>query len=158
MNNNLYNTAKGEIEFPKEKREHLKLCFLNAKGADENVEGFIRNKELQNKKYIDYKQLKRIKNFFDNYKGNENELPFVLNGGFEMKNWVNNELRKMREFEKLTNKNKMDAGMQNQFIQPHSKDGLDNVRPSKEHSRTVDKYNAAVTESLKRINEIISKI
>jgi hypothetical protein len=57
----------------------------------------------------------------------------------------------------MTAKNKMNTGMQNQFISTHSKDGID-VRPSKEHSRTVDKYNAAVTESLKRINEIISKI
>jgi phosphotransferase system HPr-like phosphotransfer protein len=47
--------------------------------------------------------------------------------------------------------------MENQHIKTHSKDGID-VRPSKEHSRTVDKYNAAVTESLKRINELISKI
>ena len=35
------------------------------KGADENVEGFKRNQELQDKKFIEYKQLKRIKNFFD---------------------------------------------------------------------------------------------
>lgn len=158
MNKNLYNSSKGEIEFPKDKRDHMKLCFLRAKGADENVEGFIRNQELQNQKFIDYKQLKRIKNFFDNYKGNQNELPFILNGGVEIKNWVDNELRRMREYGKLTNTNKMNAGMQNQFIDPHSKDGLDNVRPSKEHSKTVDKYNAQVTESLKRINELISKI
>jgi hypothetical protein len=158
VNSNLYNTSKGEIEFPNDKREHMRLCFLRAEGADENVEGFNRNKELQNQKFIDYKQLKRIKNFFDNFKGNQNELPFILNGGVEIKNWVNDELRKMREFEYLTNKNKMDTGMQNQFIDTHTKDGLDSVRPSKEHSRTVDKYNAAVTESLKRINEIISKI
>lgn len=158
MNKNLYNTSQGEIEFPKDKREHMKLCFLRAKGADKNVEGFDRNQELQNQKFINYRQLKRIKNFFDNYKGNENELPFILNGGVEMKNWVNDELRKMREYGDLTATNKMNAGMANQFIEPHTKDGLDSVRPSKEHSRTVDKYNTAVTESLKRINEIISKI
>jgi len=52
----------------------------------------------------------------------------------------------------------MDTGMQNSFIEPHQKKDFTNVRPSKEHSKTVDKYNAAVTESLKRINEIISKL
>jgi len=46
----------------------------------------------------------------------------------------------------------------NQFIKPHEKKDFTNVRPSQEHSKTVDKYNTAVTESLKRINELISKI
>lgn len=155
MNKDLYDK---EVEFPQELRDHLKICLKRAKNADKNSEGYKRNNELQNQKFIGYKQLKRIKNFFDNFNGNQREPEFVLNGGFEVKNWVNNELRKMREFGHLNKRNKMDAGMQNQFIKTHSKDGLDNVRPSKEHSRTVDKYNASVTESLKRIKELISKI
>lgn len=155
MNKDLYNK---EIEFPKEKREHMKICFSKVKNADKNSEGYKRNQELQNQNFIGYKQLKRIKNFFDNFNGNQKDSEFILNGGFEMKNWVNDELRKMREFGHLNKRNKMDAGMQNQFIKSHSKDNLVNVRPSKEHSRTVDKYNAAVTESLKRIKELISKI
>lgn len=158
MNNDLYNSAKGEIEFPKDKQEHMRKCFHMVKGADENTEGFNRNKELQNQNFIEYKQLKRIKNFFDNFKGNHNESPFVLNGGVEMKNWVDNELRKMRDYNKMTKTNKMNTGMQNQFLKPHEKKNFNNVRPSQEHTKTVDRYNAAVTESLKRINEIISKI
>lgn len=158
MNKGLYNTSKGQIEFPHDMREHIRICFNKVRNADSNTEGYKRNQELQNKKFIDYKVLKRIKNFFDNFKGNEKEPEFILNGEFKMKNWVNNELRKMREYEKMNKRNKMDAGMMNQFIEPHTKDGLDNVRPSKEHSKTVDKYNTAVTESLKRINELISKI
>ena len=136
----------------------MKNCFHKVKYHDKNSEGFKRNKELQNQNFIGYPQLKRIKNFFDNFKGNQKEPEFILNGGFEMKNWVNDTLRKMRDGIELTSKNKMNAGMQNQFIEPHSKDGLDNIRPSKEHSKTVDKYNAAVTESLRRINEIMSKL
>ena len=158
MNNDLYNSAKGEIEFPKDKQEHMKICFQRVKGADENTEGFNRNKELQNQNFIEYKQLKRIKNFFDNFDGNHTDAPFILNGGVEIKNWVNNELRKMREYGKMTKTNKMNAGMQNQFLKPHEKKNFTNVRPSQEHTKTVDRYNAAVTESLKRINEIISKI
>jgi hypothetical protein len=106
---------------------------------------------------ISYKQLKRIKNFFDNFKGKHIDPQFMLNGEFKMKNWVNNQLRQMREGIHQSKKIKSDTGMQNQFIQNHTKDGID-VRPSKEHSRTVDKYNTAVTESLRRINELISKI
>jgi hypothetical protein len=136
----------------------MKICFKKAVGADKNTEGYKRNQELQNKNFITYKQLKRIKNFFDNFKGNQNEPEFILNGGVEIKNWVNNELRRMREYIKTTKTNKMNVGMMNQFLDPHEKKDFTNVRPSQEHSKTVDKYNAAVTESLKRINEIISKI
>jgi hypothetical protein len=158
MNKDLYNASKGEVEFPKDKQEHMKKCFYMVKGADENTEGFNRNKELQEKNFIDYKQLKRIKNFFDNFIGNQKEPSFILNGGVEMKNWVNDELRKMRDYTKMTKTNKMNAGMQNQFLKPHEKKNFINVRPSQEHTSTVDRYNSAVTESLKRINEIISKL
>jgi hypothetical protein len=94
VNRSLYDK---EIEFPSDKREHMKKCFHRVKNADENIEGYKRNKELQNQKFITYKQLKRIKNFFDNFKGNQNEPSFVLNGGVEIKNWVDNELRRMRD-------------------------------------------------------------
>ena len=128
------------------------------KNADENTEGYNRNKELQSQKFINYKQLKRIKNFFDNFKGNHKEPSFILNGGVEIKNWVNDELRKMRDYVKNTKTNKMNAGMMNQFIDPHEKKDFTNVRPSQKHLKTSNKYDVAVTESLKRINELISKI
>ena len=155
MNKEIYDN---KIEFPANLRKHIKSSFQKVKGVDEKTEGFKRNKELQKQKFIGYKQLKRIKNFFDNFKGRHTDAPFILNGGFEMKNWVNDELRKLREFGHLSKRNKMDAGMQNQFIKPHEKKNFNNVRPSQEHQRTVDRYNAAVTESLRRINEIISKL
>ena len=136
----------------------MKKLSAMVKNADENSEGFKRNKELQNKNYITYKQLKRIKNFFDNFKGNHKDPAFVLNGGVMMKNWVNDQLRKMREGLNMTKTNKMNTGMQNQFIKPHEKKDFTNVRPSQKHKSTVEKYDTAVTESLRRINEIISKL
>jgi SpoVK/Ycf46/Vps4 family AAA+-type ATPase len=158
VNKDLYNSSKGEIEFPKDKKEHMKKCFHMVKGADENTEGFNRNKELQNQNFIEYKQLKRIKNFFDNFIGNQNEPSFILNGGVIMKNWVNDELRKMREFGDLTKRNKMDTGMQNSYIKPHEKKDFTNVRKSQEHSKTVERHDEAVTNTLKRINEIMLKL
>ena len=155
MNSNLYNKS---WDFPQDMRNHMKVCFGKLKGIDSNTEGFNRNKRLQSAVSIGYPELKRIKNFFDNFDGNQVDAPFILNGGFKMKNWVNNELRKMREFNKMTKRNKMDTGMQNSFIDAHQKNDFTNVRPSQQHLSTMDKYNAAVTESLKRINEIISKI
>lgn len=157
MNRNLYNSHKGIVDLDDDMKEHLRLCFLRVKDADENVEGYNRNQRLQTQQTIDYKQLKRIKNFFDNFKGNQHDAPFVLNGGFKMKNFVENALRRMRESEKLFKRVRSDGGMENQYIDTHTKDGID-VRPSQEHSRTVDKYNYKVVESLKRINELISKI
>ena len=70
MNRSLYDK---EIEFQSDKREHMSKCFSMVKGADENTEGFNRNKELQGKNFISYKQMKRITNFFDNFKGNQKE-------------------------------------------------------------------------------------
>ena len=154
MNKDIYDH---KVEFPEEMRNHMRVSHHKAKDADKNGEGYKRNQELQSQKSMTYKQLKRIKNFFDNFKGKNVDHEFMLNGGIEMKNWVNNELRRMREGIYMTKHNKSETGMENQHIQTHTKDGID-VRPSKEHSKTVDKYNAAVTESLRRINEIISKI
>ena len=147
-----------EIEFPEELRAHFKKTLENIEDVDKNEEGYKRNSELQNQKTITYKQLKRIKNFFDNFKGNQKEKNFILNGGMTMKNWVNNELRKLREHPKTTKQHKMDVGLQNQFIKPHEKKDFTNVRPSQQHKSTMEKYNTAVTESLRRINELISKI
>ena len=76
-----------------------------------------------------------------------------------MKNWVNNELRRMREGIHMTKQNKSETGMQNQFIQPHEKNNLSNMnRPSKSHKKLSSEYDVQVTESLKRINEIMKKI
>lgn len=155
MNKELYDK---EIVFPNHMRAHMKECASKLKDVDRSDEGYKRNKELQKQKFITYKQLKRIKNFFDNFKGNEKEQSFILNGGQKMKNWVNYELDFMRRNPKMTKRNKMETGMQNQFIKPHEKKDFTNVRPSQKHLSTMQKYDAAVTESLKRINELISKL
>lgn len=136
----------------------MKDCFILAKCNDKNNEGYKRNLELQDKNYITYKQLKRIKNFFDNFNGNHKDQSFILNGGHKMKNWVDYELDFMRRNPKMTKRNKMETGMQNQFIKSHEKKDFTNVRPSQKHKSTIQKYDVAVTESLRRINELISKI
>jgi hypothetical protein len=158
VNKDLYSSSNGIVEFPKDMREHMKVCGGKVKNADTDTEGFKRNQELQEKQTLDYKRLKRIKNFFDNFKGNHKDPSFILNGGVEMKNWVNDVLRKMRQGLDLTKRNKADTGMQNQYIKPHEKKDFTNVRPSQKHASTLQKYDSAVTESLKRINELISKL
>ena len=47
----------------------------------------------------------------------------------------------------------------NQQIKPHEKDGMVTMnRPSQSHNSVINKYDTAVTENLKRINELMKKI
>lgn len=159
MNSNLYDKSQGEVLIPKNIKDHLRNSFVQSKGANEKIEGFNRNKELQSQEKISYPQLKRIKNFFDTYQGKENELPYILNGGNVMKSWVNNELTKMRNNVKQTQKPTEvdDASVRNSDYRDNS------MRPTKQHKTTVNRHatavaDATVTESLRRIKELISKI
>ena len=155
MNKELYGN---KIPLPEDVVGYLDDCFNAAQGADNNTEGFNRNQELRDSKEITYQQLKRMKNFFDNFDGHENDLPYILNGGHYVKNWVDNTLRSMRDGIYLGKKTKSEV-LPNQFIQPHEKDGITNMnRPSKSHSTSIEDYDLQVTESLKRINELIKKI
>lgn len=163
MNSNLYNTSLGVVVLPDEIKNHLRICFAKAKGADENTEGFSRNKELQNQTQITYKQLKRIKNFFDNFKGKDTDLSWILNGEGVMKSWVDNSLNQMRN--NSNQKNQEDTKPDDSKV-THSdlKTSMsDYMRPSKQHKTTSKKHSTSVFESkvvdnLKRINEIMSKL
>jgi hypothetical protein len=155
VNKDLYNK---KVKIPDEIREHMKNS-LNSVSAESNDVGFKRNNELQNAKEMTYQQLKRIKNFFDTYKGDVQEKSYILNGGDYMKNWVNETLRFMRDDIYTIKKNKQEAGFQNQFNKEHQKNDISSMnRSSKSHKKTVDNYNTEITETLKRINEIMKKI
>ncbi len=155
MNKDLYGKR---IELPEDVVVYLQQCHDNAIGADENTEGYRRNKELRDTGFVTYQQLKRMKNFFDNFNGHQNDLPFILNGGDYIKGWVNQTLGSMRDGIETSKKVKSEV-LPNQYIQTHEKGDLRNMhRPSKSHSSTIEKYNLQVTEDLKRINELIKKI
>jgi hypothetical protein len=153
MNKDLYGKL---IPIPEDVLNYLSKCFDSAKDAPETTEGYKRNQELRDKKEISYQQLKRIKNWFDNYNGVRNYAPFVLNGGDYMKNWVNQTLGSMRDENHLGKKIKSEV-LPNQFIDTHQKDGLKDMnRPSKSHSSYND--DIKITECLKQINEIMTKL
>ena len=155
MNKELYGS---KVPLPEEVMTYLQQCHDAAHGADENTEGFRRNKELRDSQEISYQQLKRMKNWFDSFNGHENDLPFILNGGHYVKNWIGNTLTSMRDGNHSLKQNRSEV-LPNQFIQPHEKDGINNLnRPSKSHSSNTEYYNLEVTESLKRINDLIKKI
>lgn len=151
MNKELYDKR---IKIPDEIREHMRNSFSSV-SSESKDEGHKRNKELQDSDEISYQQLKRIKNYFDNFNGDVQEKSYILNGGDYMKNWVNDTLRFLRDDIYNTKKNKQEVGMQNQFIEPHQKNDMSSLnRPSKSHN----KINNELKEDLKRINDLMKKI
>ena len=156
MNKDLYGE---KVELPEQIIVYLKQCNDAVPDADENIEGFRRNKELRDTGFVTYQQLKRIKNFFDNHQGNNTDKPFILNGGDYVKNWVNQTLNSMRDTA-YRKKDVRSIVLPNQFIEPHQKNqnlSYDN-RPNQQHKSTLAKYDLEITESLKRINNLINKI
>jgi len=78
-------------------------------------------------------------------------------GGDDMLGWINQTLNYDRSSIDLSKDSKMASGVSNSHIRPHTKNNLSNMnRQSKSHSGFVD--DIKITENLKRINELISKI
>ena len=148
-------SLKGKcVSIDSDLKKHL-LKIYNAYKGDKNVEGYTRLKSLCDTDEISYEKLKRIKNFFDNFSGKKNGTPYLLNGGTNMKDWVNitlNDLRADIESKKKAMKN---VGMPNQYIKTHTKDGI----KLDAHDNDINKilrqegiYSIGIMESL--INEI----
>jgi hypothetical protein len=153
MNSNLYDKI---VSLPESLVTHLTDSFNSVEG-DSNVEGFNRNQELRDSKQVTYQQIKRIKNWFDGYTGNKEDAPFILNGGDRMNQWCDEVLRVWRESDKSGKKTKMDAGMQNQFIDSHEKNGFKS-NPLSTHTKTNSDIDVRTNEEVNRINKLIQKI
>jgi hypothetical protein len=155
MNSDLYGKV---FPVPQDVIDYLHQCHSAAGEVDETTEGYKRNKDLREKKQVSYQQLKRMKNWFDNFTGHEDEIPHILNGGHYVKNWVNNTLDGKRDSVE-TSKQTKSVVLPNQYNDEYKRDDLTNMnRPSKSHNSSVNSYDAAITENLKRINQLIQKI
>jgi hypothetical protein len=111
--------------------KHLKKIYDAYKGS-KNVEGYERLKNLlagENK--ITYEQIKRIKNFFDNWSGKKNETPYILNGGDKMKSWIETTLNDGRDEAEGSKRGMHRIGMPNQYIDDHQKFNVKNDNHSK---------------------------
>lgn len=95
-----------------------------------NTKGLKRAKGIVEKKQISYSHIKRLKNYFDNYKGDGTDDEYKLNGGDKMKKWVDNTLKGARDSIHNIKKTRMDAGEENQFKKTHTKD-RDNADPTR---------------------------
>ncbi len=155
MNKDLYGKS---FAIPQDVIEYLHQCNQAVGEVDETTEGFKRNKDLRDNKEITYQQLKRMKNWFDNFDGHENDTTHILNGGHYVKNWVNDTLNSMRDNVENTKQNKSEV-LPNQFIQPHEKNDMTKMnRPTQSHKSAVNRYDSAIVENLQRINDLIKKI
>lgn len=106
---------------PDNVRKLLRQTLKNYDG-DKTVDGYKRLNNLLSSDTISYHELKRIKNFFDNYNGTDKSVEYILNGGTAMKNWVDNTLKLATKAVHDFKQTKKDAGINNAFIKPHEKD------------------------------------
>ena len=126
--------------------------------SNNNQEGLTRNKNLIDSKTATYQQLGRIKNWFDNYNGPKDSKEYELNGGDKMNKWVNDTLSLMRQGDNSHTNIQKNYYPEIDNIKDTQVDLSSDNRPSKSHGNPLSKYNIDITESLKRINEIMSKI
>jgi len=155
MNKELYGKT---WDFPNDLQNHLKICFAKVKNVDSNIEGFNRNKRLQTATSISYPELKRIKNFFDNHTGTPQDAPFILNGENKMRDFVNSILSGARQSLETSKQIRQDTGMEKEFIAIPNANISQNISQYDDNKTSIEKYDLQVTESLKRINNLMKKI
>ena len=88
----------------------------------EPTEGYQRALGILEDNRVEYKHMKRIKNWFDTWEGSHDDIEYELNGGKTMHNWVDGTLTRETEAIKAPKKIKSQTGMANQFIKNHEKD------------------------------------
>ena len=155
MNKELYNKS---WDFPKDLQNHMRICFGKVKNADANTEGYNRNRRLQTATSISYPELKRIKNFFDNHTGTPQDAPFILNGESKMRDFVNSSLSGSRQSLATSKNIRQDTGMEKEFIAIPNANINQNISQYDDNKSSIEKYDLQVTESLKRINNLMKKI
>lgn len=101
-------------------RKILMSTLENYNGS-KTVDGYKRLNNILEMDAISYSEMKRLKNFFDNYRGTEKSTEFILNGGDSMRTWVNNTLKTATDAVENFKQAKKDAGIKNAFIKPHEK-------------------------------------
>jgi hypothetical protein len=139
-------------DIPVKMKDHLQTIFDAYKGP-KNVEGWERLRDMLSSDTITYEQMKRIKNFFDNFQGTNKDTTYLLNGGTKVKTWINSKLEHARDEIHGKKEKLKDIGMTNQF----QKDQDLSVPSGKIGSHTSE-LKKVMGEELKKINYIITEI
>jgi hypothetical protein len=109
---------------------------------------------------LSYEMIKRIKNFFDHYKGicsskREDQCAW-LNGGYNFKEWVNQALDDAEKDVRTSKKIASDSGLNNTFISAHYRNN-ENLKPITTSPTKED--NNIVKEGIrKNLNENITNV
>jgi hypothetical protein len=123
LKNSFFNCPDGIIN-------KLKMVTSKYDGSDNHPNGYSRAKNIINDNKISYQQIKGIKNYFDNYNGDGLDDEYKLNGGDDMKKWVNTTLGNARNTIHDVKKTEMEGGKKNAFLAHHEKD-TKNTDPTK---------------------------
>lgn len=130
--------------------------------GQDDPKGSKRARNLITRKKASYQEMKRIKNYFDNYSGDGTDVEFKLNGGEIAREWVENELGTSRDSIKSEKLARMDAGEENQFLKTHEKDnansnptGVGMVKISKGTNNRNIMNNTTVYEEVEQIKKLI---
>jgi len=118
-----------------------------------DTKGFKRAKEIVEKKKITYQQMKRIKNYFDNYNGDGNNSEYQLNGGNKMRKWVNKALKVDRDNIDKVKSAKKDGGLDNVYLKTHEKDN--NKRPMNVNIPKIKGNKTVYENEIKQIKYLI---
>ena len=134
---------------------------INRNKNNKSLKGYKRAQNIVNDRAMSYSMLKRMKNFFDSYKGGKGDSEYLINGGEKMKTWVNNTLNKNRGDITRQKRLKSDSGMKNQFKKTHTKDRDNknvtkvNVARAQNNSREIFTNKTVYKEMINTINKIL---
>jgi len=148
--------------FPVSDKVINKLKSNLQKYGQDNPTGSKRARNLITRKQVSYQEMKRLKNYFDNYEGDGSDIEFKLNGGEIAREWVDVQLTNARDTVDSIKRTRMDAGEENQFIDTHEKD-KDNADPTGVGMVKIHKganmrnimNNTTVYEEIEQIKELI---
>jgi len=134
---------------------------INKNKNNKSLKGYKRAQNIVGDKSMTYSMLKRMKNFFDGFKGGKDNSEYLINGGDKMKTWVNNTLNQSRGSITREKRTKSDAGMKNQFKKTHTKDRENknvtkvNVARPQNTSRQIFTNKTVYSEMIQTINKIL---
>ena len=108
---------------PEGVKKHLKTILKNYEDndGDKNNKGYDHLKWLTEQEKVSTEEMKRIKNFFDNYKGTDDSDDYKLYGGKPMSDWVSATLKQATKVSKENKKALKDAGLSNTEKKEHTK-------------------------------------
>lgn len=141
--------------------KHLETTMANYNG-DKSVEGYKRLHNIismADNGGIKYEEMKRLKNWFDTHQLAKETEEYILNGGDEMRTWIDSTLNRATKAVKDWKQARKDAGEKNVFIKAHEKDRQNKRKnkPSVSKFKTNDTVNAIINNKAIRYESKSSK-